>query len=305
MNVKMRKLPSNWVRRTVLAALLWTPFSHAEPKEIPDWPPIVFEKEIGESTVTLAYARPAVNGQEIWGAVVPLAQNWNLGNDTATTISFEEDVDVNGIRLGTGVYRLYVYPVSDDDWQFVFEDDATGEEMLRLATRPYQAHHRERLKVGLESIKKRRGKDVADLFIHWEERKAALHLRMTGQRAGKGLKPEVAENAREAWDVVRHSVNGMVAEDFEAHVRDFTDDFETTFGDGGNTDAHLQLLDNIRRGGMTEGMALNLEDLEIEMDDDEATVKGIVIYSNLGTINLIYSLELREDEWKVSYLSTK
>lgn len=79
-------------------------------------------EEVGISSITIKYHRPAVKGREgkIWGGVVPWGFNaynmsagkpaspWRAGANEATTISFEHDVKVEGNDLKAGTYALYM-----------------------------------------------------------------------------------------------------------------------------------------------------------------------------------------------------
>lgn len=87
---------------------------------------------IGISTVTVNYSRPAVNGREIWGALVPYGWNkqltfgtgndapWRAGANENTVISFSNPVKVEGHEVPAGSYGLF----------FVINKDNTGEVVL-------------------------------------------------------------------------------------------------------------------------------------------------------------------------------
>ena len=279
---------------------------------------------VGNSTITISYSRPTVNRRETWGERVPFTKNWTLGTDEKTTITFEEDVEVNNIRLAAGTYGFYVYPVNDNDWQLVFSNDATGsaqrydkvDDILRIAIRPERASRQKRLKMGIENIEEenltvkhpgngipaRKGSFRADLFLHWERRKASLHLRMTGERRGMGLNPTLPENAVPAWTVVESSLAGLIAEDFAQHTRDFSDDFVTNFGDGGSTGSYIQFLGHHYRSGASEGIEINLEEMDFEIAEDKAMFKNIVVYFQFGALNFSYVLQKRGDAWQVTKL---
>lgn len=86
---------------------------------------------IGISTVTVNYSRPAVQGREIWGALVPYGWNkqtfgagndapWRAGANENTVISFSHPVKVEGHQIPAGSYGLF----------FVINKDNTGEVVL-------------------------------------------------------------------------------------------------------------------------------------------------------------------------------
>jgi hypothetical protein len=74
-------------------------------------------------TVVVEYGRPSVNGRAIWGALVPYGQVWRTGADEATTISFDQDVAVEGQPLAAGTYALFTIP-GETEWTVIFNKTA-------------------------------------------------------------------------------------------------------------------------------------------------------------------------------------
>src|SRR5262245_38337177 len=61
-------------------------------------------QRIGLTDVTIVYHRPAVGGREIWGKTVPYGKIWRVGANDNTTITFADDVTVEGKALPAGTY---------------------------------------------------------------------------------------------------------------------------------------------------------------------------------------------------------
>src|SRR6185503_497495 len=76
---------------------------------------------IGLTDVTVTFGRPAVKGRAIWGALVPYEQVWRAGANENTTISFENDVKVEGQPLAAGTYGLHTIP-HKDKWTVIFSN---------------------------------------------------------------------------------------------------------------------------------------------------------------------------------------
>src|SRR5712664_2944674 len=53
-------------------------------------------QRIGLTDITITYHRPEVGGREIWGKTVPLGKVWRAGANENTTITFSDDVSVEG-----------------------------------------------------------------------------------------------------------------------------------------------------------------------------------------------------------------
>jgi len=99
---------------------------------------------IGITDVTINYHRPLVNGRKVWGGLVPYGQVWRAGANQNTTITFANDVSVEGQPLAAGTYGLHMIP-NEGDWTIIFskQHDAWGsftykesEDALRVTVKP-------------------------------------------------------------------------------------------------------------------------------------------------------------------------
>ncbi len=94
---------------------------------------------LGLVKVTIIYNSPDVAGREIWGKLVPYGltnlnfgksteQNpspWRAGSNENTTISFSQDVEVEGKPLKAGTYGLHMIP-GPEDWTVIFSTNSGG-----------------------------------------------------------------------------------------------------------------------------------------------------------------------------------
>lgn len=94
--------------------------------------------------VSLEYGRPNVKGRDIWGGLVPYGQVWRTGANEATTITFGDDVAIEGQALPAGTYSLFTVP-GEDEWTVIFNKTAEqwgaydydeGEDALRVTVTP-------------------------------------------------------------------------------------------------------------------------------------------------------------------------
>jgi hypothetical protein len=74
---------------------------------------------VGVTDITIKYSRPGVKGRAIWGGLVPYDQVWRTGANEATTISFSDDVTINGQKLAKGTYAFFTIP-GREQWTLVF-----------------------------------------------------------------------------------------------------------------------------------------------------------------------------------------
>jgi len=100
---------------------------------------------IGAATkISVVYSRPGVRGREIWGGLVPYDKIWRTGANENTTITFSEDVMVEGKKLAAGTYGLHTIP-SAEEWTIIFNNNSTAwgsfdynkeEDALRVTVKP-------------------------------------------------------------------------------------------------------------------------------------------------------------------------
>lgn len=69
---------------------------------------VVYQKD--GKTIEINYCQPYKRGRIIFGDLVPYGQIWRTGANEATSISFNQDVEVKGKKLPKGNYTLYTIP---------------------------------------------------------------------------------------------------------------------------------------------------------------------------------------------------
>jgi len=76
------------------------------------------EQKIGLTDVTLEYSRPSKKGRTIYGDLVPYDAVWRTGANSATKITFSEDVVFGGANVTKGSYALLSKP-GQKTWSFM------------------------------------------------------------------------------------------------------------------------------------------------------------------------------------------
>ena len=126
--------------------------------------------------MTISYSRPSVRGRAIWGELVPFDKPWRTGANAATTITFSDDVTVEGQKLAAGTYSIVTIP-GKDEWTVVFNTDTklwfeteydAAKDVLRVKAKPQACRDardaRHRVPVGRDDVRRprdRRGRRCA------------------------------------------------------------------------------------------------------------------------------------------------
>lgn len=147
---------------------------------------------VGISTIEIQYSRPSVNGREIWGNLVPYGLNnlgfgtstaapWRAGANENTTITFSDDVKVEGQSVPAGTYALFFNVHQDNTahvilnkkhtaWGSFFyeEKDDVVNAKINTATVP----HTEMLTYGFPEV----SPTEATLALMWGERSFPIKI---------------------------------------------------------------------------------------------------------------------------------
>ncbi|MGN6182099.1 MAG: DUF2911 domain-containing protein [Thermoanaerobaculia bacterium] len=128
---------------------------------------------VGVTDITINYSRPGVKGRTIWGDLVPYDKVWRTGANEATTISFSDDVWINGQKLTKGMYSLHTIPTKGD-WTIIFNSVADqwgsysydeSKDALRVTTTPSAADFREWMMFESPEMTT----DTAKVVLRWEK----------------------------------------------------------------------------------------------------------------------------------------
>jgi len=104
---------------------------------------------IGLSKTKVVYSRPAVKDREIWGKLVPYNAPWRAGANENTTITFGDDVKIEGKELAAGTYGLHMIP-TETTWEIAFSKNSTAwgsfsydpdQDALRVIVTPTKSDH--------------------------------------------------------------------------------------------------------------------------------------------------------------------
>lgn len=81
-------------------------------------------KLIGDTPalVRVTYSRPAKNGREVFGKLIPFNEVWRAGANEATEIKFYKDATIQGKAVKAGTYSLFIIPTASE-WTLILNTD--------------------------------------------------------------------------------------------------------------------------------------------------------------------------------------
>ena len=163
-------------------------------------PKATLTQRVGLTDVTISYSRPSVKGRAIWGELVPFDKPWRTGANAATTITFSDDVTVEGQKLASGTYSIVTIP-GKDEWSVIFNSDTklwweteydAAKDALRVKAKPQASEMRETLSIGFPSI----GSTSAVLAITWEKVRVPVTI---GVDVDSKIRKSVAAAETASW----------------------------------------------------------------------------------------------------------
>ena len=143
---------------------------------------------VGLTEVEINYSRPSARGRAIFGDLVPFGKLWRTGANENTTLSFSDDVVINGKTLAKGKYALYTIQKADN-WEIIFYSktdnwgnpevwDETKVALRTNATPETLDRAVETFTIGINNL----DSDFAHLELSWEKTIVALKFEVPTQK---------------------------------------------------------------------------------------------------------------------------
>ena len=154
---------------------------------------------IGPASVSITYNSPDVHGPNgedrkghIWGELVHYgfidqgygtskAAPWRAGSNENTTITFSNDVKIEGQPLKAGTYGVFLDVEKEGPWTWIFSNNSTSwgsyfynpkDDALRVKTTPVDAPYTEWLTYGFDD----RQQTSATAYLQWENRRIPFKI---------------------------------------------------------------------------------------------------------------------------------
>ncbi len=144
---------------------------------------------VGLTDVTIEYSRPSAKSRIVFGDLVPFGKLWRTGANANSTISFSEDVVINGNTLKKGKYAIFTTPKADM-WEVIFysttdnwgvpENWDVNKAVVTTNVDPIALNNNvETLTMGIGNLTN----DSATLDISWEKTMVSVKFEVPTQKA--------------------------------------------------------------------------------------------------------------------------
>lgn len=138
-------------------------------------------QHVAHTTVTVEYGRPVARGRALFGQLVPWDSVWHPGADSATRISFNHPVRLEGREVKAGEYSVWLIPRATQPWTVILSRAAhtfhkpypgAARDAYRFEVTPEAGAHMESLAYYFPSVMRA----DAVLRIHWGETIVPIHI---------------------------------------------------------------------------------------------------------------------------------
>lgn len=154
------------------------------------------------SKIEVSYSRPSAKGRKVYGDVVSFGKLWRTGANGATSISFGEDVKLNGMEVKAGKYGLVTIP-NETEWTVIITKDLNvndasaykqENDVVRLQVKPTKLNDMvETFTIDFSNMKV----NETNIDLKWEN--TAVSFKVTSDydaRITKQIEEEMAKDRR-------------------------------------------------------------------------------------------------------------
>ncbi|WP_374948588.1 DUF2911 domain-containing protein [Mucilaginibacter sp.] len=175
------KLYFRYVCTIIMACCSVTTFAQEQPRipEASSTQTII--QDFGLGKITITYSRPNVKGRKIFGGINPYGDVWRTGANNATTITFSENVVIEGNKVPAGTYALFSIP-GEKQWTIIL--NKTAKQWGAYSYK--QADDLVRFRVTAVEVKEKRETFTmqfansttksTDLYIVWDHTAVPIHM---------------------------------------------------------------------------------------------------------------------------------
>lgn len=138
-------------------------------------------QEFGLGKITVTYSRPNVKSRKIFGGLEPYGKVWRTGANSATVITFTDEITLQGNKVPAGEYALFTIP-DNNEWTVILNKTTKqwgayeykqADDFLRFKVKPVKtAQPVETFTIQFENVMP----STADLHLMWERTDLALHM---------------------------------------------------------------------------------------------------------------------------------
>lgn len=138
-------------------------------------------QDFGLGKITITYSRPNVKDRKIFGGINPYGVVWRTGANSATVITFSENIVMEGHKVPAGTYGLFSIP-GENEWTIILNKTykqwgaytyKQADDLLRFTVKPIKVDEkRETFTIQFTNCTTKSN----DLNLVWDHTKVTIHM---------------------------------------------------------------------------------------------------------------------------------
>ena len=107
----------------LLFVILGMTTSTAQIKKASLSPRVMIKQQVGLANISLNYGQPNAKGRPVFGKLIPFGKLWRTGANSATKITFDQEVLIDKQLIPAGTYALYTIP-QKKEWTIIIHKNS-------------------------------------------------------------------------------------------------------------------------------------------------------------------------------------
>lgn len=170
--------------------------------------------------IKVLYSRPYKNDRDVFGGLLKFGEEWRLGANENTEISFYQNVEIDGVTIPRGTYTMFA-DVNNDNWVIKLstqrhtagttnrdmDQDVASFKVMTSETKEV----REQLTIGFQKV----NEGNVDMIVEWDDTRAVLPINLNA--------PTMESDDKSPMDLVAYPArskyqNHLKADELDANV---------------------------------------------------------------------------------------
>lgn len=155
---------------------------------------------VGLTTITIDYSSPGVKERKVFGGLVPYNEVWRTGANSATTITFSNDVTIGGTKVPKGKYSILSVPGAAEFTFIINKDIAVSvgsykkeDDVVRVTAKPVSCEFRERMAFMFSNFSDQK----TSVDLEWERTRVSFEVNVdTDNQAMSNIDRELGRSWR-------------------------------------------------------------------------------------------------------------
>ena len=155
-----------------------------------------------DQKIKVLYSRPLKKDRTLFGELIPFGEDWRLGANEASEITFFQSVEIGMVRIAPGTYTMFAEPHSASKWTFKLSSERfiggaknrdTSKDIVHVDIPVVQVpNSRESFAIGFQEI----NENTVHMLMEWGNTRAMLPINMSP--------PNLSGDAASPMDLVQY-----------------------------------------------------------------------------------------------------